>query len=265
VRTVDRIVEILNAINSTPSGLTLSQLCGKVGHPRTTIHRMLQALLQHDFLRKDDLTKVYRLGPALLLLGADSLHQWDLPSIAAPYVRKLAKVANETILLTRLYRDTAICLQSVESERSYQYFVTPGKEIPFHCGASARVILAYLSRQQVEKMVGQGPFTRYTPRTITGLTELLEHLRAVRRRGYAFCDGELEVGIRAIAAPIMRGGLTVMGSVAIVAPAERLDEELRKRLLPLLFDTVQRISEQLGCHVEFPVTDTAWSSMALRA
>ncbi|HUT16262.1 MAG TPA: IclR family transcriptional regulator [Anaerolineae bacterium] len=256
VQTVDRSVAILKAINSTPSGLTLTQLCSILGLPKTSVYRVLQALLKHDLLRKDDLTKVYRLGPALLVLRTDALYQWDLFSIAAPHVRELAEAANETTILTRLYRDRIICLDSVESARSFRYFVTPGREIPLHCGASATAILAYLPGEQISRMLGPGPFARFTPRTITDLTELLEHLEQVRGQGYAFSDGELEVGIRAIAAPIMGNRLAAMGSVAIVAPAERLDAEARERLLPSLLDTAQRISERMGYRLEPPISET---------
>jgi len=261
VQTIDRSVAILNAINGTPSGLTLSQLCTILCLPKTSVYRVLQALLKHDLLRKDDLTKIYRLGPALLVLRADSLHQWDLFSVAEPHVRELAKVANETTILTRLYRNRAICLDSAESARSFRYFVTPGREIPLHCGASAKAILAFLPGEQISRMLGPAPLTRFTPRTITDLTELLEHLQQVRGQGYAFCDGELEVGIRAIAAPIMGNRLAAMGSVAIVAPAERLDAEARERLLPALLDTAQRISERMGCPLGPPISETTRRSV----
>ena len=260
VQTVDRSVAILNGISSTPSGLTLSQLCSSLGLPKTSVYRVLQALLKHDLLRKDDLTKVYRLGPALLAIRTDALHQWDLFSIAAPHVRELADVANETTILTRLYHDRIICLDSVESARSFRYFVTPGKEIPLHCGACAKVILAFLPAEQISRMLGLSPLARFTPRTITDLTELLEHLKQVRGQGYAFCDGELEVGIRAIAAPIMRSGSPAVGSVAIVAPAERLDAEARERLLPALLETAQRICERMGYRLGSPISETTRQS-----
>jgi DNA-binding IclR family transcriptional regulator len=216
---------------------------------------MLQGLVKHDFLRKDELTKVYRLGPALLLLGADSLHQWDLPSIALPHLQQLVKTANETVILTRLYRDRAICLQTIESERSFQYFVRPGREIPFNSGAAAKAILAHQSDEEIERILSRTQLLRYTPQTIIDVDELKEHLRTVRRQGYAFCDGELEVGMRAIAAPIMPDQQRAVGSVAVVAPAERLDAEARKRLVPALLHSAQQVSKQLGARLVPLVAD----------
>lgn len=255
MQAIDRAVEILDTIHNAPAGLTLSQLSRGLGLPKTTVYRLLQALVKHDFLRKDDLTKVYQLGPALLLLGTDSLHQWDLPSIALPYLQQLVKIANETVILTRLYRDRAICLQTIESERSFQYFVRPGRDIPFNSGAAAKAILAYQSDEEIDRILTDKELAKHTAQTITDIDEMKEHLRGVRRQGYAFCDGELEAGMRAIAAPITPNDHRAIGSVAIVAPAERLDAEARERLLPPLLHAAQQISKQLRSRLVSPITD----------
>jgi len=118
--------------------------------------------------------------------------------------------------------------------------------MPFHCAASAKVILAYQPDEQIERVLNDKPLFKFTSRTITNISELREHLENVRRQGYAVCDGEMEVGVRAIAAPIFDNENRVIGSVTIVAPAERLDQRARKRLLPQLLDTAQEISRRLG-------------------
>jgi len=255
VQTVDRTVEILNTVHKSPSGLTLSQVSSRLGLPKTTVYRMLQALVKHDFLRKDNLTKVYRLGPALLSLAADSLNQWDLRSAALPHLRQLAHISNETVYLAVLHGDTAICLETIESDRSAQFFVKLGRKMDFHCAAAAKAILAFQSDAQIEAILEHTPLIAYTSHTITDVTELREHLQEIRRQGYALCDGELEVGVRAIAAPIIATDQQAVGSVAIVAPAERLDVEARRELLPALLHTARQISEQLGYHLELSTTE----------
>jgi len=246
VQAIDRTVEILHTVGAAPSGLTLSELTDRLRLPKTTVYRILQALLGQDFLRKDAKTKSYRLGPALLGLSANSLNQWDLRSIALPHLRQLAQITNETVCLTVLHRDKALCLETIESQRSTPFWVRIGKEMEFHCAAAGKVILAYLPDEQVERILQEHPLAPYTSRTITDGDELKAHLKEVRQRGYALCDGEIEVGVRALAAPIRQQNGLVTGSVTIIAPAERVDEEARRTLLPCLFDATWRISTDLG-------------------
>jgi IclR family acetate operon transcriptional repressor len=246
VQTIDRTVEILHAISLTPSGLSLTEIADQLRLPKTTVYRMLQALVRHDFLRKEAPTKVYRLGPALLLLGADSLNQWDLRSIALPYLQQLAHITNETVCLTALYKDTAVCLDTIESNRSVSFWVRIGREMDFHCAASAKAILAFQSEEQIERVLSQEPLQSYTSNTLTDVNALKEHFQTVRRQGYASCDGELEIGVKAVATPIMQRDGMVIGSVAIIAPAERLSGDARERILLHLSETSHQISLRLG-------------------
>jgi len=108
MQTITRAIQILNTIAKSPSGLTLTELSDRLRLPKSTTYRILQALVDHGFLRRHDRTKTYRLGPALLSLSADSLDQWDLRSVALPYLRQLADTTKETVFLAALHRDTVI-------------------------------------------------------------------------------------------------------------------------------------------------------------
>ena len=246
MQTIDRTVEILNTVSSVPSGLTLAELTGRLGLPKTTVYRLLQALVKHSLLRKDDLTKVYRLGPALLILGSDSLNQWDLRSAALPHLRQLAHVTNETVSLAALHRDRAICLETIESERSAPFWVRIGREMEFHCAAAGKAILAYQPDEEIDRILRHKPLTTYTPRTITDINKLRRHLEQVRLQGYALCDGEVEVGVRAVAAAVMQRDGRAIGSVTIIAPAQRLDKRGIDLVLPRLLESTRQISAQLG-------------------
>jgi DNA-binding IclR family transcriptional regulator len=214
--------------------------------PKATAHRILHALVKHDFLRKDDLSKVYRLGPALLTLGANSLQQWDIRSIARPYLERLAQTTHETVTLNVLYKDKAICLDTIEGDRSASFVVRVGRESEFHCSAAGKAILAYQPEEQIRQVLRSASLPKCTQRTITDIEELVSHYALVRHQGYAVCDGELEVGVRAIAVPVRQEDTQVIGSVTIVAPAERLDAEGREQLLPPLQQTARQISLQLA-------------------
>ena len=61
-----------------------------------------------------------------------------------------------------------------------------------------------------------------TARTITSRAALDEDLREVRRRGYAVTDEELEPGLVAVAAPVLRDGAVVVAALSVSAPAGRL-------------------------------------------
>jgi DNA-binding IclR family transcriptional regulator len=77
-----------------------------------------------------------------------------------------------------------------------------GRRLPAHSTALGKVLLAYLSPQQVRTILEERGLPRQNAATITSQSRLLRELEAVRKQGYATSDGEQTAGIRAIAAPV---------------------------------------------------------------
>jgi DNA-binding IclR family transcriptional regulator len=251
MRSVDRFAGILNAIGGSRVGLTCSSVSTQIGLPRPTVHRILHSLASQGFVRKDEAVQTYYLGPILLRLGDACRAQWDLRRASLPHIRRLALAANESILLAAWYGDTVICLDSVESERSYAYFVTPGRELPINAAAGAKAMLAYQPAEDIDKAIACSTLTSFTTSTITDPDELKAELAEVRRKGFSECDGELEVGVNSIASPILKSDGRAVGSVVVLGPTQRFDAEARERVLPELLTCTRMISGSLGAEMGF--------------
>jgi len=92
-----------------------------------------------------------------------------------------------------------------------------GRAVPLHCSAIGKILLAYGAAK-----LRPGRLERRTGQTITGRPALQTELAAVRRRGYAVIDGELEPGLVAVAAPVYRDGGAVVAALSVSGPATRL-------------------------------------------
>ena len=76
---------------------------------------------------------------------------------------------------------------------------------------------------------------------------LQEEIERVRTRGWALVDGELEEGLRSIAAPLhnREGKVTAAINVSTVATAQKLDE-IHDRFVPALLSTARAIDADLA-------------------
>jgi IclR family acetate operon transcriptional repressor len=66
---VDRTVTVLTTLARSPQGAGISELSRLHGVPKSTLHRMLNALKTHGFVAQDPSTRRYLLGPELIHLG----------------------------------------------------------------------------------------------------------------------------------------------------------------------------------------------------
>lgn len=246
MQSVDRIVTILTQLANSQKGLGITDLYGVCDLPKSTLHRTLNSLGEFGFVIQDGQTKKYRLGAALLRLGTRFLAQNDLRVVARPFIEDLGAALNETVYITILQEDTAICLDTFGASRDLYYFVRIGREMPINTTAAAKVILAYQPEAVIRRIVVAKRMVKLTAKSITDPEQLVEQLSLIREQGYSICEEEMEEGITAISAPIWDWSSQVAGSLALIGPCMRLAGENRPEIIAQVKRTAQLISAELG-------------------
>jgi DNA-binding IclR family transcriptional regulator len=140
-----------------------------------------------------------------------------------------------------------IVLDRVESEEPIRYSLfQPGATIPLHAGASSKILMAYLPEEDWDRIIEKERLKRYTPNTITKVSQLKAHLREIRKRGYAFSDQEVDRDVRAVAAPILNGQGELVAGLSVAGPFYRINKTRMNFLRKLIVQYAQKISVQLG-------------------
>ena len=130
-----------------------------------------------------------------------------------------------------------------------------GSRTKAHSCAVGKVLLADLSEDQLDEYAQQQGLPKLTERTLTDPARLKEHLKAVKKRGYAVDDEENERGIRCVAAPIRNESGRVIAATSISGPAIRITRErIRDTLQKEIMETAASISKRLGFREEQPLS-----------
>lgn len=241
-----RALQLVNTIAEEAGGIGVSQLSTRLAVPPATVHRLLSSLRDDGVVRQDAATKRYRLGPATLRWAQAFLRQDTTASAAQPFLDELRSAVAESVFLTELVGDHAVCVATAESPRPVRFFMRLGQRMPWNAAASARAILAYRDEAEARHLLKVERIRRFTMATPVSVDEILDELLEVRANGFAACDEELEVGVTALAAPIRDLGGEVVASVSVVAPSRRMTGMVRRTLTLQLLRTADRISERLG-------------------
>jgi len=85
-----------------------------------------------------------------------------------------------------------------------------------------------------------------TANTITDPETLMEELAAIRQRGYAIDDEEIEVGLRCVAAPIRNHTGRVIAAISVAAPVQRMTKKNVQTTAPTVVAAADAISRRLG-------------------
>jgi DNA-binding IclR family transcriptional regulator len=222
LQVLERAFTVLGLFTREHPEWTTTEAARATGLPIPTAHRILTTLRWHGLLVRDDLTKSYRLGWAAVDLGDRARVAVDLSRIATPTLARLAEQTGETALLMvpNDRRDRAICLERVESSQPLRLSIEPGRELPLHAGASQKVLLAFMQPQEREAVLAE-PLQQLCRATIVNPEFLREHLRAIRRRGWAISSEENNIGAWGVALPILDGRGRVLASLGLAGPTAR--------------------------------------------
>ena len=224
---------------------SFAELAADLGHSKPTVFRILHTIEAFGYLQKDPKTGRYSLAMRFHALGSAAVRHEQLQWQALPPIQDLARETGETVHVGILYEDEAICVQSVDGTSFVRMHAFVGKRIPAHASALGKVLLAHLPDAELDALISDG-LVRLTPHTITDPASLRAALHQIRTDGWGLDDEEMEIGLRCVGAPITDHSSRPCASVAVSAPAVRMDQQRVSALIPLVKATAARISRMLG-------------------
>jgi len=247
VQSIDRVIDILEALAEEKGVCGITALSKKTGLHKSTVHRLLNTLLQRGYIEKEPGNDNYQLGMKILFLGSAILDRMDIRRIAKPFLEELSKLTKEVVHLAILDNGETVYIDKVEgTNSSIRMYSQIGKRGPVHCTGVGKVLLSGLSDSEVEGILLEKGMEKYTENTITDIAAFKAHLKEVRQRGYALDEREHEEGIRCAAVPIRDLKGRIIAAISVSGPIMRFTEERVKDLISQLIKASEDISYQFG-------------------
>ena len=106
-------------------------------------------------------------------------------------------------------------------------------------------MLAFQRPEVIEQVIAAG-LKVYTTTTISTAETLRKELATIRKRGYAIDNSEHQVWVRCVAGPIRNSSGHVFAAVSVTGPADRMTDAKIASLAPLVVQTADSISRQIG-------------------
>ena len=246
VKTVDRLVIVLNCFSSERPAWSLTDLSVHLKLPKSTLHRFLGSLESHGILRRNPDDKRWRLGYRLVTWGELAARSTGLRHVARPIMRQLVDITGETVVLTVYQDHEVVCIEKVETSHSVRLNFDIGTRHLPHAGASSKILTAHLPHDEVQALIRKKGLRPICTNTIVDADELVVELAKIRERGYAQSLEETDPGAWGVATPIYGRGGGVVAAVGIVGPSLRYTDELAQQYVALCRDASRRISALLG-------------------
>ncbi|WP_133257569.1 IclR family transcriptional regulator [Paenibacillus montanisoli] len=243
VPALEKAIMILNEISETGE-LSITEMHQRLQIPKSTTFVILSTLEKHHLIEKCAEGK-FRLGPAVLHLGAAFARQTDIRAVARPHMELLVQGTPFTAHLATLVGNQPVYIDKAEGDGFVRFATTIGQSLPLHASGVGKALAIGMSDEEIANAVESKlePLTGKSYRTIE---EVLEDIRMARKLGYAVEDEQMEEGIRCIGAPICNASGKVAASVSITALAKDLPVFKLQQIGERVKQTADSISRDLG-------------------
>jgi len=216
---IERAAQLLVRVVEAAQPPSIGELSAGAGLPKSTTSRLVGALERQGLVRRLGDRGRLQPGPVLLRYASRDASQ-ALVELAQPSLRRLADESGETINLA--VPGPAGVEHLAQKDTAHLVGVTDwvGRRVPFELAANGKCFLAFGG--------GEGP-----------------DAEQIRADGYATSIDELELGLSAVAAPVLGSNGAAVAALSISGPTTRLTADRIEELAPLLKHESASLSRRL--------------------
>jgi DNA-binding IclR family transcriptional regulator len=216
IQVIARMSSIMRVLSAhSQSGMSLAAIAAEVDLPRSTVQRIITALVSENIVEPAGPTG-FRIGPAL----GQMLYQThsDIMPVLKPHVEQLSLKLQETVCLARMQKQKLHMLEAIIGEQVLRIVPPLGVVPPLQITAAGKALLARMDDAALEAWMASETADTASHATIRA------KVAQTRAQGYAMDVDEVIAGVGAIAVSIgtYRGAYALM----ILAPSVRLTAQL---------------------------------------
>ncbi len=242
VATVEKTLAILEIV-AERSGASAREVSDALGYPLPTVYRLMQALVNSDYLVHLKGQHRFELGYKLDRLGVSLHRQIGIPSSVRAEISRLHSLA-KTAAYFAVYRGADVVVAFVVDSPEYPRLtpLTFGFHEAAHATAFGKIMLAGMSSDQRNQYLAVHGMAPLTATTATDRVVLDSELEQVANSGVAWELEEFVPGQTCAAVGVRNASGMIVGSVAISAPTAALTPARRRNIEHLLRDAANQVS-----------------------
>lgn len=241
--TVTRVVRLLQCLAEVED-TSIKQLSDRLGLPASTVHRLLQLLMEHDLVERSPGGVGYRSGIEFFRMASLVAKKTTIADFAEPFLQAVVTMCNEACFFN-LYQPSTrrvMIVRAVNSIHPLRYEMTLFKPDTLLWGASGRSVLAFLPQDVIDAALDEKTVSPATGKALPGRGRMAAELKQIREQGYACTRSQKVVGAVGIAAPVFGLQDAALGSLCVTVPEQRFDAAKESSLAKLVVKQAQQLS-----------------------
>lgn len=205
--------------------VSLAGLTEVTGMPKQTLHRVVTQLQEERLIQRG-------IRPDSFVLARRSReHAMDVIRASAATlpiraeIESLVSDIGESCNLGILTGASVLYLERVEYKWQLRFSINPNDQLPAHCVAIGKLLLAYMPRRERSALLAGLKLERFTEHTITDPQAFDDECEKTLARGFSLNNQEYHIGLVGVAVPVRDNEGNVIAGLATHGAIPRISVE----------------------------------------
>ncbi|MDP1026979.1 IclR family transcriptional regulator [Sphingomonas sp. KR1UV-12] len=251
---LDKAFRIIELLADRPEGMLISEMAAALGRSLGELFRIVVVMEEARYLEKSPVDDRYRVTYKFLEIAHRATPAQRLTAAALPEMQQLAQAIGQSCHLVVIQGGAALVIAREENPGTRGFALRVGASIDILRSCSGRVLLAFSSAAEVDRVLGRAELTMGAP---IGRARLTAELERVRSQGFDLLESPITRGVTDVSYPVFGFGGELMAALTIPflelidgSQSVKIDEASS-----VLAATTMRISKLLG-YLEAEATTT---------
>ena len=245
VQSIDRAIDIIEAVAVKEEGRSLTDISDTVGLHKSTAYRIIMTLVNRGYLEKNREGN-YRIGYRLIETTGYYINNLELLTEARPYIAEINTHLGLASYLGVLDGDQVVYADKITAPSASRLYSIKRTRVNAYCSSLGKCILANYSNSELEDIMKDCSFIKFTPNTISDMEQLRAELAKVRKQGWAMEDEEYETGQRCIGAPVYDYKGDIVAAISASGEKHVLTDDRINEVADYLVKKAFELSKALG-------------------
>lgn len=217
VRSLDRPFIILRVLREGRAPMRLTEISTAAQLHLATTQRIVNLLIRHGYVEREGVQ--YRLGLSSFINGNTYLHTNSITQLAEPVLLELTASTALTSMLYLRNDLSQVLVMRILSTPAPRYQLPLGEQVSLMVGG-ARVFAASLDPDDLERLLEGVENVSLASGQVLDRPGFVQSLESIRVRGYAFGQGQGDIGEVSIAVPVFNRLGEVVASIQVAGMIE---------------------------------------------
>lgn len=232
------LAKAFSVIDSIADGnRNLKDICEQLGLPKSTVHRILQGLIEARYIREVKGIGLV-LGTKMIQLGIRAQADMPLKEIAKPFIRELAKLTQDTVHLGIKDEDEIFYLDKIPGQRHVQMRSQVGDRLPLAATGVGKALMLDMPKMEWKRLI--------STQTTLNVEQMMNRMEQYAKGGYSFDLEDNDDLVRCVAVPIRNKNDNIIAAISVTSIKDYMNNQRMNELIPIIQSYSEKISEQLN-------------------